>query len=238
MGNLTLSVQTRKELKKSVKKIREQGQIPAVLYGHNVKPRNLAVAYTPFQKIYQQAGESTLIDVTVDKEKPVKVLIQEVQYDPVKSRIIHVDFHQVRMDEKITAAIPIKFVDEAPAVKELGGTLVTNLHEIKVKCLPNDLIHEIEVDISSLKTFDDLIHVKELKIPGTIEILENSDEVVASVTPPRSEEELKELEQAPKAVVEAEAAAKAEAEKAAAPGAEAESSAKTESAPAPAEEKK
>lgn len=209
MEKITLPVKTRKETKKLVKKLREQGQIPAVLYGHKIKPKNLSVGYNQFEKIYKEAGESSLIDLIVDKEKPFKALIQEVQYDPFKGKIIHVDFHQVRMDEKITTTIPIKLIGESPAVKELGGTLVTSLDEIEIECLPNDLVHEIEVDVSSLKTFDDLIHIKDLKIPSRIKVLKNEDEVVVSVTPPRTEEELKELEQVPEAVAEAEAEAKA-----------------------------
>lgn len=98
------------------------------------------------------------------------------------------------MTEKIVTEIPLKFIGEAPAVVDLDGTLLVNRDNIEVECLPTDLVHEIEVDISSLKTFDDLIKVADLKIPKGLEVLNDPNEVVASVTPPRSEEELAELE--------------------------------------------
>jgi len=210
MKNLSLIVKTRKETKKSVNNLRKLGQIPAVLYGHKIKSINLSVAANIFDKVYKEAGESSLIDLVIDEEKPVKTLIQEVQLDPIKNKIIHIDFYQVRMDEKITATLPIELVGEAPVVKELGATLVTSLDEIEIECLPADLIHEINVEVSGLKTFDDLIHVKDLNIPSTIKVLNNKDEVVVSVTPPRTEEELKELEKASVEIAEAEKEAKAE----------------------------
>ncbi|RJR31692.1 50S ribosomal protein L25 [Candidatus Parcubacteria bacterium] len=209
MENLSLNVNSRTDLKKRVKKIREQGKIPAVLYGRKIKAKNLFVDYSPFAKLYQRAGESSLIDLVIDQGKPFKVLIQDVQRDPVKDTIIHVDFHQVKMDEKITATVPIKFVGDSAAVKNLGGTLVTNLDEIEIECLPGDLIHEIEVDISGLKTFNDLVHVKDFKLSDKVKILASPDDVVASITEPRSEEELKALDQASKAVAQAEEEAKA-----------------------------
>lgn len=201
---LSLSTQARTETGKKVKDLRKQGKIPAVLYGHGLKNLNLSVPYNPFEKIYQQAGESSLVDLAVDNKKPVKVLIQAVQTDPVSDRFVHIDFYQVKMTEKITAEIKLKFIGEAPAVKELSGVLVTNLNYLKVRCFPQDLVHEIEVEVSSLKTFDDVIYIKDLKIPSKIEILEKTDEVVVTVIPPRSEEELKELEAKPAEVKEAE----------------------------------
>jgi large subunit ribosomal protein L25 len=99
------------------------------------------------------------------------------------------------MTEKINAEVNLNFVGESKAVKELGGILVKNLTAIKIECLPVDLIHEIDVDISPLQTFDDAIRVKHLKLPEAITINEKEDEVIVSVQPPRSEEELKSLEE-------------------------------------------
>ena len=199
---LVLNAQLRELTGKKVRTLRKQNLIPAVLYGKEIAPQNLVVEYLPFQKVYSESGESTLIDLKVQEKEPMKVLIHDVQIDPVTKKIIHVDFWKVRMTEKIEAEIVLKFVGEAEAVKGLGGVLVKNLDSLKVKCLPQDLVHEIEVDISPLKTFDDMIHIKDLKIPPEIEVLENPEEIVAVVTPPRSEEELKEIETKPEEKIE------------------------------------
>jgi large subunit ribosomal protein L25 len=98
------------------------------------------------------------------------------------------------MSEKITTAIPIEFIGESPAVKDLEGNLITSKDEIEVECLPGDLISEIKVDISALKTFDDMIHVKSLNLASTIEVLDDPEDIIAQVTPPRSEEELEQME--------------------------------------------
>ncbi|MBU1164952.1 50S ribosomal protein L25 [Patescibacteria group bacterium] len=202
MQSYSLKATTRKETKKKVSQLREQGQIPAVLYGHKIKTKNLTLAFNDFKKVYEKAGESALIDLVVDEDKSVKTLVQDVQYDVTKDKIIHVDLHQIKMDEEITTFIPIKVVGESPAVKGLGGTLVTTLDEIEIECLPGNLIHEIELDISRLKTFDDMIHIKDLKVPETIKILKEPEEVVMSIMAPRSEEEMEAMEEGAKVAEE------------------------------------
>ncbi|MFA6215354.1 MAG: 50S ribosomal protein L25 [Patescibacteria group bacterium] len=192
-----LKATTRKETGKKVGKLRKQEKIPAVLYGHKIKPINLSVDYPVFQKVLTQAGESTLVDLVIDDSKPVKILIQDYQLDPVNNRIMHVDFHQIKMDEKLHTKIELKFINEAPAVKELSGTLVTNIDSLDVECLPQYLVHEIEVDLSILKTFDNSIHVADIKIPEGITVLNIPNDVIALVQEPRSEKELTDLESKP-----------------------------------------
>ncbi len=199
---LVLNAKTREVTGKKVKTLREKNLIPAVIYGKEIKPKNLVLEYLPFEKVWREAGESSLVELKIDDSEPMKILIHGVQKDPVSGRFTHVDFWKVKMTEKITAEIKFKFVGESQAVKELGGILVKSLDGIKVECLPQDLVHEIEVDISSLKTFEDLIHVKDIKFPRGIKVLGNLSDVVATVSPPRSEEELKELEAKPEEKVE------------------------------------
>ncbi|MFA6410495.1 MAG: 50S ribosomal protein L25 [Candidatus Buchananbacteria bacterium] len=211
---LSLKGKTRKEQKKKVSQLRTSDQIPAVLYGHKIKPQNIVVDYTLFEKIFKQAGESTLVDLSIDDGKPAKVLIQDYQLAPLTNRFTHVDFHLVNMDEKIHTAIGLKFIGEAPAVKERGGILVTNIHEIEVSCLPKDLIHEIEVDLSGLKTFEDTIRISDLKIPAGISLQNVPTDLVVLVQAPRSEKELADLESKPEATLPvAEEAAKPTEEK-------------------------
>ena len=194
--NLALEARRRTTTGKKVAQLREQGILPAVIYGHGVKPQSLEVDELPFIKVFKQAGESTLIDLSVDQEKPAKVLVQDIQYHPVTQKVVHIDFHQVRMTEKITTEISLVFLGEADAIKNLGGVLVKNNDTLRISCLPQDLVKEVQVDISPLKTFEDAIHVSDIKLPAEIEVLNKPKEVIALVAPPRSEKELEELDQA------------------------------------------
>jgi len=183
-----LDAKTRTATGKKAALLREKNKIPAVLYGHGVKNENLELDYISFEKLYQEAGESTLVDLVIDGKEPVKTLISDLQYDPIKDKIAHVDFLQIRMDEKIHAHVKIEFGGESKVVKEDGGILVYNIDEVEIKCFPKDLIHEIKVDVSRLQNFDDAIAISDLSIPPEVEILHHEPEdVVVLVTEPKEE---------------------------------------------------
>lgn len=186
---LKIDAKIRTLIGKKVEKVRDEGKIPAVLYGHGVENKNLELDYNDFNAILKEAGESTIIDLNVDGES-VKVLISDVQKESVSDRYRHIDFHQIRMDEKVTTHVELKFVGEAPAVKDLDGVLVHNISEVEIRCLPADLISEIEVDVSGLETFDDTVTIADLKVSDKTEITKHaSNDVVATVTEPSIEEE-------------------------------------------------
>ncbi|MBI4139189.1 50S ribosomal protein L25 [Candidatus Uhrbacteria bacterium] len=190
-----LTATSRTERGRQAKQVRAKGRIPAIVYGHGIEPRALSLGVSDFRKIYRDAGKSTLLDLAVDGGQPLKVLIQDVQPNPLTLEPLHVDFRQVKMDEALTVDVPLSFINEAPAVKELAGTLVHALDTIQVRCLPADLPHEIRIDLSALKTFDDMITVADLPLPNGVTVLEEKDVVLASVTPPLSEDQLKKLEE-------------------------------------------
>lgn len=235
MEEITLQAQKRNLLGKKVNNLRKDGQLPSILYGKNTKEIPLTLNKAEFDRISRDAGEATIIDLRIPDEKPAKVLIRDIQRHPVSDDIIHVDLYKVDMSQEIQTEIPLRFEGTAPAVEELEGNLITNKDSIKVECLPDKLISEIIVDVSSLKTFDDLIHIKDLNIPEGIEVLDDGEEIIAQVTPPRSEEELAELEAEPAAAAETEKAQietmEAEAAAAKAEGAAAEEGAETPAAP-------
>lgn len=199
MQTFSLNAETRTLLGKVSDRLRRQDKIPAVVYGHGIKNVSLTLDGLSLQKVFRQAGSSSLVDLVIDGKSPVKVLIQDVQLHPTTVRPIHADFYQVRMTEKIEVEVELHLVGESPAVKEQGGILVRSLDKLKVSCLPADLVPAIDVDISKLATFEDRLHVSDLVVPPGLTILDKGDEVVVSVTPPRSEEELAELEAAPAA---------------------------------------
>lgn len=188
-----LAATSRAVVGKKVEQLRRQRQIPGVMYGHGLPSVSLGIDSLAFQKVWRQAGSSSLVDLTVDQKPPVKVLIHDTQHHPTTSAVLHVDFYRVKMSEKLQTDIELNFVGQSPAVKEQGGIFVRSLDKVKVECLPADLVHAIDVDISSLKKFEDRLHVRDIIVPQGVTILGKPDEVVASVMPPRSESELEAL---------------------------------------------
>ncbi len=191
---LSLSVTLRETAGKDLNRSRKSGLIPAVLYGRGITPVTYWVDAALFGKLFQSAGESTIFSLSSGKGAARNVLVHDVQLDPITNRISHVDFYQVRMDEELETDIPLEFVGEAPAVRELGGILVKTLETIEIKCLPKDLPHSIEVNLSTLVTFDDQIKVSDLKLGKAIEILTDGDTVLALVEAARSAEDIAALD--------------------------------------------
>ncbi|HAJ44472.1 TPA: 50S ribosomal protein L25 [Candidatus Azambacteria bacterium] len=203
MTILEIKSKKREILGKAVKSLRREGVIPAVVYGGNDGTTPIELNQKEFSKLFKTAGETTLIKLFVNEEKvsakggPASgwknVLVHDVSRDTMTDVITHVDFYEVRMDEKITANIPLVFIGDAPAVSDLGGTLVKAMQGLEVRALPTDLPHQIEVNISQIRTFDDNILVGDIKLPKGVEILENQETSVAAVAPPRSEAEMETL---------------------------------------------
>ncbi|MBI1984637.1 MAG: 50S ribosomal protein L25 [Candidatus Wildermuthbacteria bacterium] len=185
---LSLSAQKRTERKKKLQALRAKGLIPAVLYGPNAKEEILSVAQKDFEKVFQEAGESALVSLTVD-QKTAPVFIYDIQKDPLTSKVTHIDFYQPALDQKIELEVPLIFEGSAPAVKDLGGTLIKNMQKLEVRALPQDLPHEIRVDVSKLLTFEDRICVKDIGTDQKIEILNNPEDAIAQVLESQKVEE-------------------------------------------------
>lgn len=188
---ISLLVKIRKGLGKEARKMRKRNILPGVLYGPELKKAQpLEMDYKTFEKVYKEAGESSLISLEIQGEgKKYLVLIHEVQRDPLTEEIIHVDFYQAPLGEEIVAKIPLVFEGTAPAVKDLGGTLVKNISEVEVKALPQKLPKEIKIEVGGLKTFEDNIKISDLRLPEEVKILKEPEEIVASVSPPEKVEE-------------------------------------------------
>jgi large subunit ribosomal protein L25 len=188
MEKIQLKTETRDINTRTAKALHRQGLIPAELYGHKVDNIHLSIDQIEFEKVLRKAGESTIIELQLPDGGSRNVLIQDVERHYLTTQPVHVDFYEVKMTEKLTATVPIEFEGESHAVKALGGTLVKVLSEVEVECLPGDLPHQFDVDISVLKSFDDQITVKDLKVSDKVEIKADPDEVVATVQPPRDVE--------------------------------------------------
>lgn len=206
MRELILTAKVRQNLGKKTKTLRKKGLLPAVVYGPKTKAIPLELDYQNFEKVYKEAGESSLIYLEIDpstrssaeahsktsgQKQKIPVLIHEIQRDPLTEKFLHVDFYQPLLTDEVEAKVPLIFEGQAPAVKELGGTLIKNISELEVKALPQNLPKEIKVDVGLLKAFENHIFIKDLKLPKEIKILKNPDEILAWVVPlEKVEEEL------------------------------------------------
>lgn len=188
MKTYTLEVKKR-DLSSSVRILRREGQIPAVCYGQGQTATTVMIDYQPFRKIFMDAGYSQLIDLRIEGTEARKVLIHDLQKNPLTGKIEHVDFLSVDLKKQITTEVPIHIVGEAPAVKDLGGILNMVKHHLNVKCLPLEIPHDIEIDVSGLAEFSSAIHVSEVKVPEGVVLQDNPEDVVVIVNAPRVEEE-------------------------------------------------
>ncbi|MBI4094674.1 MAG: 50S ribosomal protein L25 [Candidatus Liptonbacteria bacterium] len=174
---------------KSTGALRKSGVIPAELYGHGVKNLHLSVEGKAFLRVFRDAGENTLIHLSIEGTiRPV--LVHDIQRDSLSGDISHVDFYEVRMDEKLKAHVPVHLSGEAPAVKEKGGFLNKALDAVEVESLPGDLPHNFEVELGGLIDLDRSIYVKDLAAPRGVKILTDPESVIVTVTPPQKEEEV------------------------------------------------
>ena len=168
--------------------LREQGFLPAVLYGNKIENLSLILDKREFEKIYKQASGSVLISLAVG-DKKFSVLVHSLQKRALSGDFIHIDFYQPSLTEETIAKIQLEFIGIAPAEKDLGGTIVKDIQELEVKALPQNLPSKIEIDISGLETFDDNILVKDIKISENVKIVKEPEEVVVSVSAPTKVEE-------------------------------------------------
>ena len=176
-------------------RLREEGKVPAIVYGVGTEPQKIVVDRNQFLKIYKEAGESSVIELAIDGNKSLQVLIQDYQTDPVRDEVIHADFRSIDMNKVIEAEVDLVFVGESAAVKALGGTFVPSRDHVTVRCLPSKLVRNITIDISLIKTFEDAIHVSDIPVTEGFEILDDAELTLASVEAPRSEEEMASLEE-------------------------------------------
>lgn len=186
---MILKAEKRETTGRKVRDLRASGKVPAEVYGHGFENITLTLSAIEFDKVLAEAGESTLVDLKVGSDEPVKVIIQDIQRDPIKDYVTHVDLRQVRMDEKIEAEVMINFEGTPTAVKELGGILVTPLDSIHIKALPQNLVLEIKVDITVLNQIGSVLRVSDLNIPDTLEVLNDPNAAVALIDAPRKAED-------------------------------------------------
>lgn len=195
MADIQLVATVREKISsKKLVRARKEGKIPAVVYGNKVAPQMVWVDFLTFAKVHAVAGESSIISLSLPKGKK-SVIIQELEHDAMSNRVSHVDFFEVSMDQELEAHIPLEFINESPAVREMGGILVKTLEEVEVTCLPKDLPHSITIDLSLLKDFSVHVQVKDLVLPKGVKVLTDELTTIVLVEAPRTEAQMAALDE-------------------------------------------
>ena len=205
MAELQLAVDTRTVTGKKVKALRREGILPAHLYGRGTESLSLQAPTQTMINLLHSASANAIIDLKINGESEARpVVLRGVQRNPVTSELVHIDFFQISLTEKLKSEIPLTLTGEAPAVSAFAGVLLQMLDRVAVEALPTDMPERIEVDVSELETLDASIFVRDLPLPEGVEVLSALDQVVAKVAQPRLaaeveeevEEELEEGEEA------------------------------------------
>ena len=212
MEGLTLQTSKREILGKKTRFLRRQGITPAHLFGHGIESLALECDTTKLQQIIAQAGTTRLISLGVEGDKqPRSVFIREIQRDVCNDELLHVDFYQVRMKEKIRVDVPIVLFGEAPAMKEKGRILTHSLTSLSIESLPDNLPPQIEVDLSPLEELGQAIYIRDIAFSPDITVMTDPDQMVVKVSEARvvEEEVVAEEELVAEEAVEEEAAEEA-----------------------------
>jgi large subunit ribosomal protein L25 len=192
MKSVPLKAYPRTQVRRGeVKKLRGSGRVPAVIYGRQAKPQNLELSAKELDElVHHSVSENMLVDLSVENDAHAKrlALVQEIQHHPLDGKVLHVDFHEVAENERVTVHVPLETVGEAAGVKNSGGVLEHVLFKLKVRSLPKDLPEQIVVDVSHLE-LGKAIHIGEIKAPAGVEILGDKHIPVIAVAMPRTEEE-------------------------------------------------
>lgn len=206
----TLDINRRdKTGKEAAKKLRREGFIPAVMYGYKGN-KILSVKVAEFEELFEEIGEHVIISLNIDGKEKTDVIVKDFQLDPVKKNIIHVDFLEIKKGKALRTEIPIKIVGISTGVKR-GGVLEEFIRDIEVECLPKDIPHLIEIDITDFD-IGDSFHIKDIKVDDKIKLISNPEQVVLTIGTPTkiAEPVVEEVEVEEEVEAEGEAPAKEE----------------------------
>jgi large subunit ribosomal protein L25 len=189
MARPELAAQPRAVHGKAVKHLRQQGLVPAVVYGHGFESQDVQLDAHEFALLRRKAGRNTLLDLKLDGGRPTPVLVHGVQEHPISRAPLHVDLLVVKMTEELTVDVQIVFTGESVAVERMGGVMLHLRESLQVKALPDHLPQSVELDITPLDNFDQVLHVSDIVMPSDVTLLTDPSEPVARVQAPRIEEE-------------------------------------------------
>lgn len=182
----TLSASPRTVLGKKVRRLRREGLLPANVYGRGIESTAIQLEGRAFRRVIRQAGVRSMFELAIEGEgEPRHVLVRGLDREGGTGDPIHVDFYQVDLERPIQTTIAIRLVGVAPAVADLGGTLLQNLETVSIRCLPLDIPDAVELDVGALADFDTSLTVGDLRVPDRVEVLSAPDIGIATVDAPR-----------------------------------------------------
>lgn len=182
MQEIKLSATKRDIIGKDLKKIRKEGLVPANVYGKKTKSQALTLKKEEFDKVFSQAGETSVVKLLIEGEKEERpILVQNIQLHPVTEEVLHIDLRQIILTEKVTAKIPVEMIGESPAASQKLGILIQTVSEIEVEALPMDLPEKFVVDVSTLNNVGDEIKVSGLPVDKKVELKVDGDLVIVKI---------------------------------------------------------
>lgn len=197
-----MSAEPREVVGKKVSALRRQGILPAVVYGKGLESQAIQMDAHDFEVLRRTVARNTLVDLKIGGGKAMPALLQGIHDHPVRRHPMHVDFLAVTMTEELIVDVPINHIGHSVAVDRLGGTLLHLRESVSVRSLPGSLPAAIDLDISSLDSFESVLHVRDLVVPDGVTLLADADEPLARVQAPRVEEEAIVADVAPPAPAE------------------------------------
>jgi len=204
MDKINLKATERKALGRKVKKLRREGKLPANIFGKDVTSAAIEIDAKEFQNVFKEAGETKIVEISLG-DKKLPTLIHSIQKDPVEDFFLHVDFLQVNLKQKVTAAVPLEFEGESPAEKQGLGTVVTYVDEIEVEALPGEIPDKFVIDVSKFENVGDQVKISDLKYDkDKITISDDPEKIIAKVEELRVEEVAPEPAAAPEGEAPAE----------------------------------
>jgi large subunit ribosomal protein L25 len=201
MEEIVIQARQRDVVGKRVKGLRREGKLPAILYGKRIETMPIELDHKEASRILEGLSPSALIHIELDGGEHL-ALVREKQRDVILGTLLHIDFQAVSLTEKVRSEVSIHFIGESPAVKELGGILVTNIEQLEVEALPRDLPERIEVNVSNLFEIGDAVYVRDLSLPGDITVHAEPDDAIVVVTIPAAEPEAEEEEEVEEELLE------------------------------------
>ena len=201
MEEIIIEARQRDVVGKRVKGLRREGKLPAILYGKRIETMPIELDHKEASRILEGLSPSALIHIELDGGEHL-ALVREKQRDVILGTLLHIDFQAVSLTEKVRSEVSIHFIGESPAVKELGGILVTNIEQLEVEALPRDLPERIEVNVSNLFEIGDAVYVRDLSLPGDITVHAEPDDAIVVVTIPAAEPEAEEEEEVEEELLE------------------------------------
>lgn len=191
MNKHTLKAEKRDVLGRKVRHLRKEGFIPSNIFGKKIKSLSIKISLDDFKKVYKEAGETGVVEIDIDGKDKRPVLINNIQIGPSSNEVLHVDFFQVDLKEKVTAKVPVELIGESPAEKQSLGTVVTQIDEVEVEALPTDLPEKFEIDLTILTEVDQAIYLKDIKVDESkVKILDNPEDIIVKVEPLQKVEEV------------------------------------------------